>query len=88
MSEGPVVFTRQAARDAKKLAAAGLKPKAEYLLRVLRQDPLQSPPRFENLVGDLTGAYSRRINVQHCLVYQVLEAERTVKVIRMWTRYE
>ncbi len=88
MSEWRVVYTRQAARDAKKVAASGLKPKAEYLLRVLRQDPFQSPPRFEKLVGDLTGAYSRRINVQHRLVYQVLEAERTVKVIRMWTHYD
>ncbi|MGH7570820.1 MAG: Txe/YoeB family addiction module toxin [Gemmatimonadota bacterium] len=83
-----VVFTRQARKDAKKLTAAGLKPKAEYLLDILRRDPLQSPPPFEKLLGDLSGAYSRRINVQHRLVYQVLEAERTVKVLRMWTHYE
>ncbi len=88
MSDWRVVFTRQAARDAKKLTASGLKPKAEYLLRVLRQDPFQSLPRFEKLVGDLTGACSRRINIRHRLVYQVLEEERTVKVIRMWTHYE
>jgi len=83
-----VVFTRQARKDAKKLSAAGLRPKAEYLLSVLRDDPLRSPPPFAKLVGDLRGALSRRINVQHRLVYQVLEAERTVKVIRMWTHYE
>lgn len=83
-----VVFTRQARKDAKKLAAAGLRNKADYLLSVLREDPHRSPPRFEKLVGDLRGAFSRRINVQHRLVYQVLEEERTVKVIRMWTHYE
>jgi Txe/YoeB family toxin of toxin-antitoxin system len=83
-----VVFTRQAPRDARKLAAAGLRPKAEYLLSVLREDPLRSPPSYEKLVGNLRGALSRRINVQHRLVYQVLEDERTVKVIRMWTHYE
>ncbi len=83
-----VVFTRQAAKDAKKLAAAGLKPKAEYLLSVLRRDPFRAPPPFEKLVGDLAGAYSRRINVRHRLVYQVLKKERTVKVVRMWTHYE
>lgn len=83
-----VVYTRQAAKDAKKLAAAGLKPKARYLLDLLAEDPLRSPPRFEKLVGDLAGAYSRRINVQHRLVYQVLPEERVVKVLRMWTHYE
>ncbi len=83
-----VVFTRQAAKDAKKLAAAGLKPKAEYLLSVLRRDPFRAPPPFEKLVGDLAGAYTRRINVRHRLVYQVLKKERTVKVVRMWTHYE
>jgi len=82
-----VVFTRQARKDAKKLSAAGLRPKAEYLLSVLRDDPLRSPPPFAKLVGDLRGAFSRRINVQHRLVYQVLEAERTVKVICLWTHY-
>jgi Txe/YoeB family toxin of toxin-antitoxin system len=72
----------------KKLAAAGLKPKAEELLKVLEVNPFQTPPRYEKLVGDLTGAYSRRINIQHRLVYQVLEHRRIVKVIRMWTHYE
>lgn len=83
-----MVFTRQAVKDAKRLAGAGLKPKAEYLLGVLAEDPLRSPPPFEKLVGDLAGAYSRRLNVQHRLVYQVLEEERTVKVLRLWTHYE
>jgi Txe/YoeB family toxin of toxin-antitoxin system len=82
-----VVFTRQARTDAKKLSGAGLRPKAEYLLSILREDPFRNPPPFEKLVGDLRGAFSRRINVQHRLVYQVLETERTVKVIRMWTHY-
>lgn len=88
MSRWRVVFTRQARKDAKKLSGAGLRPKAEYLLEVLREDPLQNPPSFEKLVGDLRGALSRRINIQHRLVYQVLEEERTVKVLRMWTHYE
>lgn len=83
-----VVYTRQAAKDAQKLAAAGLKRKAAYLLEVLADDPFRSPPRFEKLVGDLAGAFSRRINVQHRLVYQVLSEERVVKVLRMWTHYE
>jgi Txe/YoeB family toxin of toxin-antitoxin system len=83
-----IVYTRQAKKDAKKLSGAGLRPKAEYLLSILREDPLRSPPPFEKLLGDLRGALSRRINVQHRLVYQVLEEERTVKVIRMWTHYE
>ena len=83
-----VVFTTQAQRDARKLAASGLREKAEDLLEVLRADPWQQPPRFEKLVGDLAGAYSRRINVQHRLVYQVLPKQRTVKVLRMWTHYE
>ncbi len=83
-----LVFTKQAQKDAKKLSASNLRPKAEALLAILRQDPYQTPPPYEKLVGDLTGAYSRRINIQHRLVYQVLEAERTVKVIRMWTHYE
>lgn len=83
-----VVFTPQAAKDAKKLARARLKPKAEVLLGVLRNDPFQSPPPFEKLVGDLAGACSRRINIHHRLVYQVIKRERTVKVIRMWTHYE
>jgi len=83
-----LVYTRQAQKDARKLAAAGLRPKAETLLAVLAENPLQNPPPYEKLVGDLAGAYSRRINIQHRLVYQVLEAERTVKVLRLWTHYE
>jgi Txe/YoeB family toxin of toxin-antitoxin system len=74
--------------DAKKLSSSGLRPKAEYPLQVLREDPFRRPPPFEKLVGDLAGADSRRINVQHRLVYQVLPEERTVKVLRMWTHYE
>lgn len=83
-----LVYTRQAQRDAKKLAASGLRPKAEVLLEVLAKDPFRDPPPFEKLVGDLAGAYSRRINIHHRLVYQVLTEMRTVKVIRMWTHYE
>ena len=83
-----VVFTPQAAKDAKKLSRSGLEPKAEFLLEILRSDPFQSPPPFEKLVGDLAGAFSRRINIQHRLVYQVLRRERIVKVIRMWTHYQ
>lgn len=83
-----LVFTKQARKDAKKLAVAGLKPKAAELLKVLELNPFQTSPRYEKLVGDLTGAYSRRINIQHRLVYQVLEDRRIVKVIRMWTHYE
>lgn len=87
MSGWRVVYTRQAQKDAKKLAAAGLKRKAEYLLRVLKENPYRTPPPFEKLVGDLAGAFSRRINVQHRLVYQVYREERTVKVLRMWSHY-
>jgi Txe/YoeB family toxin of toxin-antitoxin system len=83
-----VVFTRQAQKDAQQLARAGLRPKAEELLAILRSDPRQSPPPFEKLVGDLAGAYSRRISIQHRLVYQILDEQRTVKVLRMWTHYE
>ena len=83
-----VVFTRQAQKDARNLAAAGLKPKAEELIGILRQDPRQSPPPYEKLLGDLAGAYSRRISIQHRLVYQVLAEERVVKVLRMWTHYD
>lgn len=83
-----IVFTKQARKDARKLAAAGLKPQAEQLLEVLQTSPFQDPPPFEKLVGDLARAYSRRINIQHRLVYQVLKEERIVKVIRMWTHYE
>ena len=82
-----LVYTRQAQKDARKLASSGLRPKAESLLALLRDDPFQSPPFFEKLVGDLDGAYSRRINVQHRLVYQVLPEIRTVKILRMWTHY-
>jgi Txe/YoeB family toxin of toxin-antitoxin system len=81
-------YTEQAQRDAKKLAASGLKPKAQAPLDILAEDPLQSPPPFEKLVGDVSGAYSRRINIQHRLVYQVLEEEHVVKILRLWTHYE
>ncbi|HRG15861.1 MAG TPA: Txe/YoeB family addiction module toxin [Pseudomonadota bacterium] len=83
-----VVFTQQARKDARNLASSGLKDKAQALLAVLAQNPFQNPPPYEKLVGDLAGAYSRRINIQHRLVYEVLASERTVKVLRMWTHYE
>lgn len=83
-----LVFTKQAQKDARKLAGAGLKPKAQSLLDILANDPFQSPPPYEKLIGDLAGAYSRRINIQHRLVYQVLKTERVVKVLRLWTHYE
>jgi Txe/YoeB family toxin of toxin-antitoxin system len=83
-----IVYTRQAQRDAKKTAAAGLKPKAEKLLGVLSKSPFQTPPPYEKLIGDLSGAYSRRITIQHRLVFQVLQEIKTVKVIRLWTHYE
>lgn len=83
-----LVFTKQAQKDAKKLKAAGLKPKAVRLLEILEMNPYQNPPPFEKLVGDLAGACSRRINIQHRLVYQVLENVKTVKIIRLWTHYE
>ncbi len=83
-----IVFTRQAQKDAKKLSAAGLRPKAEELLEILKKNPFKKPPPFEKLVGDLSGAYSRRINIQHRLVFQVLKEIKTIKVIRMWTHYE
>lgn len=81
-------FTRQAQKDAKKLASAGLKSKAQELLEILATNPYQNPPPYEKLVGDLDGAYSRRINIQHRLVYQVLKDQQAVKVIRLWTHYE
>jgi Txe/YoeB family toxin of toxin-antitoxin system len=81
-------YTRQAQKDAKKLASSGLKSKARQLLSILEIDPWQSPPPFEKLVGDLSGAYSRRINIQHRLVYQVLEVEKAVKILRLWTHYD
>ncbi len=83
-----VVFANHAGKDAKKLAAAGLKSKAQELLDVLQNDPFQNPPAYEKLVGDLNGAYLRRINIQHRLVYEVFENERIVRVLRMWTHYE
>jgi Txe/YoeB family toxin of toxin-antitoxin system len=83
-----VVLTKQAQKDAKKISAAGLRSKAEKLLDILRKNPYQTPPTFEKLLGDLSGAYSRRINIHHRLVYQVFDAEKVVKVIRMWTHYE
>lgn len=83
-----VVFAKHAEKDAKKLTAAGLKPKAQELLSVLANDPFQNPPPFEKLVGDLAGAYSRRINIQHRLVYEVFAPERVVRVLRMWSHYE
>ena len=83
-----LVFTKQAQKDAKKLASAGLKPKAQFLLDVLADDPFQNPLPYEKLIGDLSGAYSRRINIQHRLVYQALKNERVVKVLRLWTHYE
>ena len=83
-----VVYTKQAQKDAKKLASSGLKPKAQELLAILAEDPFQRPPPFQKLVGDLAGTYSRRINIQHRLVYQVLEEARVVKVLRLWSHYE
>jgi Txe/YoeB family toxin of toxin-antitoxin system len=83
-----IVFTKQVQKDGKKLSASGLKPQAEKQLCVLAENPYQTPPPYEKLVGDLAGAYSRRINIQHRLVYQVLEEARVVKVLRMWTHYE
>jgi Txe/YoeB family toxin of toxin-antitoxin system len=88
VSEWQVIFTKYARKDAKRLASSGLRAKAEQLLEIFASDPFRKPPPFEKLVGDLAGAYSRRINIQHRLVYQVLEKQRTVKVLRMWTHYE
>jgi Txe/YoeB family toxin of toxin-antitoxin system len=82
------VFTKQAQKDAKKISHSGLKPQAERLLEILKENPFKNPPPYEKLVGDLSGAYSRRINIQHRLVYQVLDDIKTVKIIRMWTHYE
>ena len=83
-----LAYTSQAKKDARKIAAAGLRDKAEALLAIIERNPFQSPPPYEKLAGDLSGAYSRRINIQHRLVYQVLKRERAVKVLRMWTHYE
>ena len=82
-----IIYTKQAQKDAKKLASSGMKPKAQKLLAVITENPYQNPPPYEKLIGDLAGAYSRRINIQHRLVYQVLDEVRTVKVLRMWTHY-
>ena len=81
-------YTKQAQKDARKLASSGLKSKAQKLLRIIEQDPYQKPPPYEKLMGDLAGAYSRRINIQHRLVYQVLEDDKAIKVLRLWTHYE
>ena len=83
-----IVYTKQALKDAKKLSASGLREKAEKLLKILRVNPYQTQPPFEKLIGDLSGAYSRRINIQHRVVYQVIDNEKIVKVIRLWTHYE
>jgi toxin YoeB len=83
-----LVYAKQALKDAKKLAASGLKPKAQELLTVLESNPFQNPPAFEKLVGDLQGLYSRRINIQHRLVYEIFEQEHIVRVLRMWSHYE
>ena len=83
-----LVFTRQAIKDAKKIAQAGLKPQASHILDILREDPYRKPPSYEKLVGDLSGAYSRRINIQHRMVYQILDEIKTIKIIRMWTHYK
>ena len=83
-----IVYTKQAKKDAKKISSANLKPKAQALLNLIREDPFKAPPRYEKLIGDLAGAYSRRINIQHRLVYQVYPDEKVVKILRMWTHYE
>lgn len=83
-----VVYTKQAQKDAKKLSASGLKPKAQELLAIIAEAPYRKPPPIEKLVGDLAGAYSRRINIQHRMVYQVLDSDRVVKVLRLWSHYE
>jgi toxin YoeB len=83
-----VVFTKQAQKDAKKISSSGLKQKVEALINILRENPYQVPPPYEKLLGDLAGAYSRRINIQHRIVYQIMDEEKIVKIIRMWTHYE
>ena len=88
MSDWTLTYSRQAQKDAKKLAASGLKPRAQKLLDVIAEDPFAAPPRFEKLVGDLAGCYSRRINIQHRLAYEVLPDAHVVHVLRMWTHYE
>lgn len=88
MTSWKIAYTKQAQKDAKKLASAGFKLKAEKLLEIIQTNPFKNPPEYEKLVGDLTGAYSRRINIQHRLIYQVYQKEKTIKIIRMWTHYE
>jgi len=88
MVKWKLVYTKQAQKDAKKISSANLKEKVLEILNIIESDPLQSPPPFEKLVGDLTGAYSRRTNIQHRIVYQIYEKDHTVKIIRMWTHYE
>lgn len=88
MTSWKIVYTKQAQKDAKRLVSSGLKQKAEKLLELLKKNPFENPPEYEKLVGDLTGAYSRRINIQHRLIYQIYQKEKVVKVIRMWTHYE
>ena len=88
MVKWTLYFTKQAQKDAKKLKAAGLKPQAEALLTIFQSDPFKNPPRYEALIGDLSGAYSRRINIQHRLVYQVLKKDKAIKILRMWSHYE
>ena len=88
MVKWELVFTKQAQKDAKKLSSSGLKHKAQNLLQIIEENPLQTPPPVEKLLGDLSGAYSRRINIQYRLVYQILDKDKIVKVIRMWTHYE
>ncbi len=83
-----IVYTKQAQKDAKRITVSGLKPKAEKLIQILHNNPYQSPPSFEKLVGDLSGAYSRRINIKHRLIYQVYNDKKVIKIIRMWTHYE
>jgi len=83
-----VVFTKQAQKDAKKISSSDLKQKVEALINILRENPYQVPPPYEKLIGDLAGAYSRRINIQHRIVYQIMDEEKIVKIIRMWTHYE
>jgi len=83
-----LVFTKQAQKDAKKITHSGLKPQAERLLAIIKENPFKNPPPYEKLVGDLSGTYSRRINIQHRLLYEVLEDIKTIKIIRMWTHYE
>ena len=83
-----IVYTKQAQKDAKKVSSAGLKDKATHLINIIKENPYQNPPPYEKLIGDLSGSYSRRINIQHRLVYQVYEKENTIKLIRLWTHYE